>query len=244
MPPHRRDARIRLAVELDAVALPVPVVDPAHERRDQRDAGVGAGDRLREAEQQREVAVDAVALEPLGRADAFPGGCDLDQHPVARDPRRLVQLDDAPAAGDGRVGIERRPRVDLGRYPARHDREDLGTEAHQQPVDQCLQRLAAMPRDGLVEQPAVLGLADRLEDQRRIGGRIAGRVRLHRVEVAGVGDHDGHRLQAFERVHVGPRRRRHGSRCVALARGRSCLPGCRHRPIIAPRRRSGRRNAD
>ena len=70
-----------------AALLLVIVVDAADERRDQRHAGFGAGHRLREAEEQRQVAVDALAFELLGGADALPGAADLDQDPLAANAR-------------------------------------------------------------------------------------------------------------------------------------------------------------
>ena len=76
---------------LDAALLEIPVVDPADERRDQRDARLGAGDGLGKAEEQRQVAVDALFLEPLGGADAFPGRGDLDQDALAIDAVGLVE---------------------------------------------------------------------------------------------------------------------------------------------------------
>ena len=63
--------------------LLVPVEDAAHERRDELDAGLGAGHRLGEGEEQREVAVDALLLEFGGGLDALPGGGDLDQDALA-----------------------------------------------------------------------------------------------------------------------------------------------------------------
>src|SRR5690606_13892747 len=71
--PHRSDAGIVLAGVVAALALPVPVVDAADEGGDERHAGVRAGHRLGEREQQGQVAVDPLALESLGRPDAFPG---------------------------------------------------------------------------------------------------------------------------------------------------------------------------
>ena len=55
--------------------LPVLVVDAADERRDERDAGLGAGHGLREAEEQRQVAVDALALELARRRGCPPRWC-------------------------------------------------------------------------------------------------------------------------------------------------------------------------
>ena len=60
-------------VDLDAALVAVPVDDAADERRDQRGAGLGGGDRLVHAEDQRQAGVDAFLLQDLGGADALPG---------------------------------------------------------------------------------------------------------------------------------------------------------------------------
>eukprot|EP00958_Prasinococcus_capsulatus_P012077 scaffold1202_cov384-Prasinococcus_capsulatus_cf.AAC.21 len=55
----------------------VPVQDPAYEGAYQRDAGLGALHGLRQAEDERHVAVDALALQHSGRLDALPRGRQL-----------------------------------------------------------------------------------------------------------------------------------------------------------------------
>jgi hypothetical protein len=62
-----------------AGVLLVPVEDAADEGRDEGDLGLGAGDGLVQAEEQGQVAVDALLLEDLGGLDALPGGGDLDE---------------------------------------------------------------------------------------------------------------------------------------------------------------------
>ncbi len=62
------DARIVGALVVLAGVLFVPVEDAADEGRDQGDAGLGAGDGLVQAEEQRQVAVNAFLLQDLGRA--------------------------------------------------------------------------------------------------------------------------------------------------------------------------------
>ena len=104
-----------------AARLHVPVENAADEGRDQEDAGLGAGHGLGSAEQQREVAVDALVLEHLGGADAFPGRGDLDQDALAADAALLVGGDDRAGLGDRRLGVEGEVGIDLGRDPARHD---------------------------------------------------------------------------------------------------------------------------
>ena len=88
--PHRQHAGIGLARVGPAAGLDVPVEDAADEGRDQERAGVGGGRRLDEREQQREVAVDALALQHLGGADALPGRGELDQDALAADAARRV----------------------------------------------------------------------------------------------------------------------------------------------------------
>ena len=73
--------------DLRAAFLLVVVVDAADERRNQRHARFGARHGLRKAEQQRHVAVNALALELTGGADAFPRAADLDQDALAGDAR-------------------------------------------------------------------------------------------------------------------------------------------------------------
>lgn len=58
----------------------------ADEGRDEGDARLSARDGLPEAEEEREVAVDAVLLLELARGlDAPPGRGDLDEDALARD---------------------------------------------------------------------------------------------------------------------------------------------------------------
>ena len=84
---HRLHAGIVGAVVVLAGVFLVPVENAAHEGRDERDAGIGRGNGLVQAEEQRQVAVDAFLLQHFGGANALPGGSDLDQHAVAADAR-------------------------------------------------------------------------------------------------------------------------------------------------------------
>jgi hypothetical protein len=74
------------------LVLLVPVEDPSDEGGDEGDASLGAGNGLGEAEQEREVAVDArLGLELARSLDTLPGGSDLDQDPVLGDADLLVE---------------------------------------------------------------------------------------------------------------------------------------------------------
>src|SRR5439155_23295367 len=63
------------------------------------------------------------------------------------------------------------------------------------------QRLAAVRGHRLGQQRRVLGLLHRLEDQRRIGRRVARRKGRKLLEVAGVGNDGGVLPELFELVH-------------------------------------------
>jgi hypothetical protein len=199
-PRHRGDAGVLVDRDVGEAALLLPVVvDPADEGRDQRDPGLRAGDRLGEAEQQRQVAVDPLALEDLGGADAFPGAGDLDQHAVPGAAVRLVERDQAAGLGQRRLGVEAQPRVDLGRDPAGHDVEDRVAERDEEPIEGIL-GVARRAERGL-DQRRVRRIGGRLQDQRRVGRRVLRAVFLDRGDVAGVGDDHGVLLQGFEVVH-------------------------------------------
>src|SRR5262249_37823475 len=89
-PGDRNDPRVFVSGDVAAALLLVPVVDAADERRDQRHPRLGAGHGLGEAEEERQVAVDALALELFGGANAFPGAGELDEDAFPADPRPLI----------------------------------------------------------------------------------------------------------------------------------------------------------
>lgn len=76
---HGGDARVlRAHVRRCAVGLRlVPVHDATHERRYERHLGFGARGRLNEAEEQSQIAVNALALQNLCGANAFERRRDL-----------------------------------------------------------------------------------------------------------------------------------------------------------------------
>jgi hypothetical protein len=85
------------ALEVLAGVFLVPVEDAADEGRNEGDAGLGRRDGLVQAEEQRQVAVDAFLLQDFGGADALPGGGDLDEDAVAADAGLVVLRNDARA---------------------------------------------------------------------------------------------------------------------------------------------------
>ena len=206
------------------------------------DAGLGARDRLVHAEQQRQVAVDALLLEDLGGADAFPGRRDLDQHAVARRAGGLVLRDQVAALLDRRRGVERQPGVDLGRHAARarsrgcagRTRPASRSSASAMTLSSSPPALRLGPAQRAVDDVGVLGHLRRGGDQRRIGRRVARRELLDRVEVAGVAHRDRHRGELLEQG-------RHACPDATTPCSRSCVASrTRER---APRARRSRRGA-
>ena len=157
----------------------------------------------------------------FGRVDPFPGGGDFDQHAFAIDPALLVKLDQLPAFVDRAFGIERKPRIGLGRDAARDDLENLAAELHEQIVDHVLDlRRAAKPAalavgDHFLEQMTVLLLLRRGVNQARISRRILRLEILDRLEVAGIGDDLGELVSAA----------RAGLLVFGSERGNLCLLG-------------------
>ena len=101
----------------------------ADKGRDEGDAGLGAGDGLAEAEEEGEVAVDAVVALELARGlDALPGGRDFDEDALLLDAERPVERDELLGLGLGALLVEGQTRVDLGRDAAGDDGEDLLAE--------------------------------------------------------------------------------------------------------------------
>src|SRR5690606_4290414 len=117
--------------------------------------------RLREAEEQREITVNALFLEPLGGANALPRAADLDQHALAIDARALVKLDELPRLVDRPLDVEAVARVDLRRDAAGDELQDLGAEVHRELVHEALGACFGVRR-------SLAGERDRVLDERPI----------------------------------------------------------------------------
>jgi len=63
---------------------------------------------LRQREEQRQIAVDAFALQDFAGADAFPGARDLDEDALAPDAALFIERDEAAALVNKRLGVEDR----------------------------------------------------------------------------------------------------------------------------------------
>src|SRR5581483_11256311 len=94
--------------------------------------------RLGEAEQEREITVNPLALKALGGPHALPGAGDLDEDALAAEPGLLVQPDQPSSLGQRSLGVEAQSRIDLSRNPAGDDSEDFTAEADQQAVHERL----------------------------------------------------------------------------------------------------------
>ena len=199
--PDRLHARVFRAHVVDARRFLVPVVDAADEGRNQLRARFGAGDGLRQREQQGHVAADAFLFQDGGGADAFPGGGDLDQHALAGNAGVRIQGDQVAALGDCTFRVERQAGIDFGRDAAGDDLQDFLAKRDQQAVDDFGIGGIRMVAHGLFQQRLVFILLHGLQDQRRVRRRVARRVGLNRLEVAGVGHHGSKLLQLFELVH-------------------------------------------
>ena len=163
--PYRQYARIVFGRVVLPGTCPVPVEDAPHERADQRHPGVGTGHRLGKAEQQRQVAVHALAFQHARRLDALPGGGNLDQHPLARNAGCLIQPDEPLRPGHRTGRRERQAGIHLGRYPAGDDGKNLLPEGHQQPVGQLVHRCLRVRGLHCLQQTGVFGLLYRLQDE-------------------------------------------------------------------------------
>ncbi|MCY1538647.1 hypothetical protein D9M68_741990 [compost metagenome] len=118
--------------------------------------------------------MDAIALQAGGGLNAFPGGRDLDQHAVDVHALALVQVDDAARARHGGFGIEAQAGVHLGGHTAWDVFQDLAAEAHEQAVHGFVQPLRTVFRHRVLQQMGIVGLLHRLQDERRVGGRVPG----------------------------------------------------------------------
>ena len=122
-----------------------------------------------------------------------------------RNALRLVKLNEVPALGDERVGVERQVRVRLGGNAAGNDLQNFQAEQNHQIIEHVRQQFFAaefglVVGDGLVHEKLIFRHLRGLEDQRRIGRGVARRELFERGEIAGVGDDDGELFKLVELV--------------------------------------------
>ena len=190
-----------------ARVLLVPVEDAAHERGDQRDAVLGAGDGLVQAEQQGQVAVDAFLLQHGSGLDAFPGGGDLDEDALLGDAGRVILGDDLAGLLDRALGIEGQAGINLGGDAARDDVQDLQAEGYGQAVE-CqghhFRRRSlgtqggARALQGVFDDGLVLRHQSGGGDQRRVGRGVLRLDLFDGLDISGVGHNHGDLAELFE----------------------------------------------
>ena len=104
----------------------------AHERRDERDACLGARNSLTEAKEQGQVAVNPVVTLELARSlDTLPCRRDLDQDALLLDTDRLVERDELLSLSLGAFLVEREAGINLSGDAAGDDGEDLLAEFYE-----------------------------------------------------------------------------------------------------------------
>ena len=113
----------------------IPIVNAAHERRDQLNFRLRTTHRLRERKEQRQIAFDSFLLQLLRRSDPFPGRGDFDQHALRFDPPLFVKLDQLARLRHRPFRVERITRIGFGRDAARNDLQNLAPKLDQQMLD-------------------------------------------------------------------------------------------------------------
>ncbi|ENN87512.1 hypothetical protein RHSP_43945 [Rhizobium freirei PRF 81] len=195
---HRDDARIFLSRVILAGRLLVPVEDAADEGRDQECLGVSAGNSLRLAEQQRQIAVDAFLLQHFGGTDAFPGGGELDEDAITLDAALLVGSDDGAGLGERGLRIERQVGVDFGRNTTGNETGKRCADGDCQTVGNGSRNrfggtaLPLAPSDGFLDRIGEHRRAERLQHDGRVGGAIHRLEARDGLDIAGIGHHGGH----------------------------------------------------
>jgi len=168
-----------------------------------------AGDGLVEAEEQREVAMNAFFFKHFRSTDAGPRGSDLDQNPVMADAGLIILGDNAARLGNGGLGVEGEPRIDLGGDPAGDDFENALAESHREALEGQFGHIGVAGVIALLVTRFFENAVDKLlimrhlrsgRDERGVGGGVGGAEFFHRLKIAGVGDHRGVLPQLLEQI--------------------------------------------
>lgn len=148
--------------------------DTADEGRDEGDTSLSAGNGLGEAEEEGEVAVDALLLESAGSLDTLVGGGNLDEDALLVNAELLVLGNEGVSLGLGGLGVEGEAGVDLGGDTAGDDLEDLTAEEDEELVAGDVELLVLVATlllgvgNGLVDEDGVVGVLDSGQDQRGV----------------------------------------------------------------------------
>ena len=157
--------------------------------------------------------MNALLFQDLGGFDAFPGGGDLDEDAIAADAGLAIEADQLAGFGDRGFGVKAQAGIDLGGDAAGDDFEDLLAEGDADFIEGFAHHLFGGGRraadlagfaQGGVDQVLVGRNLGGRQDQGGVGGGVPGGELLDRIDVTGVGDHNGHRGQLVEEIgHAG-----------------------------------------
>jgi hypothetical protein len=145
--------------------------------------------------------MNPLAFELLGSLDAFPRGRHFDQDTFFGNALGLVHGNQALTAGYGGLGVKAQAGIDFGGHTPRDDGHNLAAKTHQKMVHGFIQRLAAVLCNGGAQEGRVLGLLNRFQNQRGIGGGVLGLEGVKLFEVSGVSDHGRTLFERVELVH-------------------------------------------
>ena len=126
---HGRDAGVLVRRELRAaVLLSVPVADTADEWRDESHSRVGAPDRLGKAEEQSQMAVNPLLLQPPGCTNTVLGAGELDENAVTADAFGRIKRNEFTGLFDAAFGIEAQTSGDLRGHTPRDRLQSLASK--------------------------------------------------------------------------------------------------------------------
>mmetsp|Transcript_31352 Transcript_31352/g.100568 ORF Transcript_31352/g.100568 Transcript_31352/m.100568 type:complete len:217 (-) Transcript_31352:62-712(-) len=170
----------------------VPIEDATHKRRDQSCLGLCTRNGLIEVEEERHVALDSLLLQDLSRLNPLPRRCDFDQNPLLGHPLLGVKSDSLVGFGNGPLDVEGETSVHLRAHVARNNLGDLRAEGNSQPVcsirNLLLHSSSLSALDRCLHQRAVLGVAYRCQDERRVRRRVLRLQAADAVQIACVGN--------------------------------------------------------
>ena len=141
--------------------------------------------------------------------NALPRRRYFDQDALAVDASGVILRDDAARLLDGGFGVIGEPRIHFSGNAARDDGENLLAEGDGQPLEGevgdrrsvcAFAQLVARVLEHAVHNGLILRHLRGGGDQRGIGGGVLRAKLLHRLHVAGVGNHNGVLAQLFKQI--------------------------------------------
>ena len=159
--------------------------------------------------------MNAFLLQCACGLDAFPGGGDLDQYPLATDTFFCIKADDLARPGDGGSGVEGEAGVHLGGNAAGNDAQDFTANGDGQTfagIGGARLSAAGGCVHGAFNQWLIFRQSGGFQQQGRIGGGIHRRVFFDGLHVTGVSDYQCHGFQLVQLVG-------HGNPCALCFSG-------------------------